>query len=84
MAYCGYAVACNASAVSVWQDLNQCDEDLSLPRVIIYSDGACFGNGQYDPKAGWGLYFPPPFQNLSTGGRVSVRPTNQEAELTVS
>lgn len=85
MAYSGYASAYSASAVSVWQDLNQLYGNLPLPQVIVYSDGACPGNGQpLNPKAGWGLYFPYPFEHFSTGGRVLVRPTNQEAELTVS
>ena len=51
------------------------------PKTIIYTDGACSGNGTLTANAGYGIHFPT-HPHLSRAGRVKSQPaTNQRAEL---
>lgn len=43
--------------------------------LLIYTDGACLGNGQVEPKGGWAFVFGP--QELNTTASINERLENQ-------
>lgn len=51
--------------------------------LVVFTDGACTRNGRHGACAGVGVYFPPPFSNLSISERLrGAEQTNQRAEQT--
>ncbi|KAG4281822.1 RNase H domain-containing protein [Fusarium proliferatum] len=47
--------------------------------LLIYTDGACLGNGQVEPKGGWAFVFGP--QELNTTASINERLEKPGAEL---
>lgn len=57
-------------------------EDNNLNPAVIYTDGACHGNGRTNSRAGYGIYAPE-YPSVTRYGPLSPdeRHTNQRAEL---
>lgn len=66
---------------SLETEINQ-GGDNHLDPIVIYTDGACHGNGQANSRAGYGIYAPE-YPSLTRYGPLSLdeRHTNQRAEL---
>ncbi|KAI7763223.1 hypothetical protein LZL87_013035 [Fusarium oxysporum] len=72
-------------------DIERLDPIRRMESFLIYTDGACLGNGQVEPKAGWASVFGPLEQNTnaSVNERLeyqgplgdSAHPNSNRAEL---
>lgn len=49
--------------------------------LVVYTDGACSGNGRASARAGYGVFFGANSE-FNVSERLSGRPTNQRAEMT--
>lgn len=53
---------------------------MSKPKILVFTDGSCVGNGTPTAIAGYGVYIP--MLNISISKRLCGQQTNNRAELT--